>query len=141
MNDRPTPLELIRIANDALASSVMPDAKAEHLYTLRMIANALGIAARELATHDANATAETQRLNALYAPCDTPPADNADGASLHQRNQRLAQDIRHGMFESSSTQQAALRRHLMATAQAKLAAAYPKGLTASSSDTNINKNK
>ena len=42
MNDRPTPLELIRIANDTLTNNVLPDAKAEHLYTLRMIANALG---------------------------------------------------------------------------------------------------
>ena len=58
MNDRPTPLELIRIANDTLTNNVLPDAKAEHLYTLRMIANALGIAARELEAQEANAKSE-----------------------------------------------------------------------------------
>ena len=134
MNDRPTPLELIRIANDTLTNNVLPDAKAEHLYTLRMIANALGIAARELEAQDANATAEASRLDALYG-------NAADGSNLRQRNQRLAQDIRHGVFESDDTQETALRQHLTTTARAKLAAAYPKGLAATDSDKNINKNK
>ena len=134
MNDRPTPLELIRIANDTLTNNVLPDAKAEHLYTLRMIANALGIAARELEAQEANATAEASRLDALYG-------NAADGLNLRQRNQRLAQDIRHCVFESDDTQETALRQHLTVTARTKLAAAYPKGLAASSGDKDINKNK
>jgi hypothetical protein len=36
MNDRPTPLELIRIANDTLANDVLPDAAPEQRYALRM---------------------------------------------------------------------------------------------------------
>lgn len=121
MNDRPNALELIHIANATLASDILPDAKPEQLYQLRMIANALGIAARELAAHDLNVEQETHGLNALYG--DTKPPD-----ALPARNRRLALDIRRGQFESSDAQASALRRHLLATARAKLAAAYPKGL-------------
>lgn len=121
MNDRPTPLELIAIANDTLTREVLPDAKPEHLYALRMIANALGIAARELEAHDKNVLSETQSLNALYA--ETQPADD-----LHACNQQFARDVRKGRFENNSAQETELRQHLLATARTKLAAAYPKGL-------------
>jgi hypothetical protein len=121
MNDRPNALELIRIANATLASDVLPDAKPEQAYALRMIANALGIAARELETHDLNVQQETRGLNALYGDIVLPD-------ELLARNRRLAVDIRHGRFETSDDQASALHRHLLATARAKLAAAYPKGL-------------
>ena len=124
MNDHPNALELIRIANETLASAVLPDAKPEHLYPLRMIANALGIAARELEAQDANAESETRGLDALYN--EAKPAED-----LYARNRQFARDIRRGAFESTGAQQAKLRQHLMATARAKLAAAYPKALALS----------
>ena len=124
MNDRPTPLELVAIASDTLTREVLPDAKPEHLYALRMIANALGIAARELEAHDKNVLSETQSLNVLYA--ETKPAGD-----LRTRNQQFARDVRKGKFENNSTQETELRQHLLATARAKLSTAYPKGLTRS----------
>jgi hypothetical protein len=126
MNDRPTPLELIRIANDTLANDVLPDAAPEQRYALRLIANALGIAARELEAHDVNLAQETRGLNALYG--DTKPRD-----ALLARNRQFALDIRSGRFETNEAQASALRQHLLATARAKLAAAYPKGLPPSQS--------
>ena len=121
MNDHPNALELIRIAHQTLAGDVLPDTKPEHLYTLRMIANALGIAIRELESHDADAATETSGLNALYN-------ETKDVKDLRARNRQFARDIRSGAFESSSAQEADLRRHLLAITRAKLAAAYPKGL-------------
>ena len=121
MNDHPNALELIRIAHQTLASDVLPNAKPEHLYALRMIANALGIAIRELESHDANAASETSGLNALYR-------ETKDTEDLHARNRQFAQDIRSGAFESSGAQEADLRQHLVATARAKLVVAYPKAL-------------
>jgi hypothetical protein len=121
MNDRPTPLELIQIANDTLAREVLPAAKPEHLYPLRMIANALGIAARELAAHDKDVTDETRGLNLLYH-------DQKNFDELAARNRQFAQDIRQGKFESDIAQEAQLRQHLIVIARRKLAAAYPKGL-------------
>ena len=124
MNDHPNALELIRIAHQTLASDVLPNAKPEHLYALRMIANALGIAIRELESHDANTASEASGLNTLYG-------ETKDAKDLRTRNRQFAQDIRSGAFESSSTQEAELQQHLITTARAKLAAAYPKGVAPS----------
>ena len=124
MNDRPNPLELIRIANETLAREILPGATAEQLYPLRMIANALNIAARELAAHDKNALAETQGLDALYGE----PGEAKMPGDLHARTRQFAQDIRQGAFENSAARAIALRQHLTVTARAKLSAAYPKGL-------------
>ena len=121
MNDRPTPLELIRIVTETLVSEVLPGAKPEQLYPMRMIANALGIAARELEAHERDAADETRGLNLIYND-----AKNFD--DLNVRNRRFAQDIRCGAFESGAAREAQLRQHLVVTARKKLAAAYPKGL-------------
>jgi phage head maturation protease len=102
---------------------VLPSAKPEQRYALRMIANALGIATRELESHDANTASEARGLDALYR-------ETQNTLDLHLRNRQFAQDIRRGAFETSSAAVAALRQHLTATARAKLAAAYPKGLSA-----------
>lgn len=128
MNDRPTPLELIQIANDTLAREVLPDARPEQLYPLRMIANALGIAARELAAHDKDIADETRGLNLLYN-------DTKNFEDIHARNRQFAQDIRRGAFENNIAREAQLRQHLIVIARRKLAAAYPKGLQ--TSDKNI----
>jgi hypothetical protein len=122
MNDHPNALELIRIANQTLASEVLPDAKPEHLYALRMIANALGIAARELEAHEKDTADETASLNALYS-------ESKGLGELSARNRQFAHDIRSGVFEGDGAREAKLRQHLVATARAKLAAAYPRGLT------------
>jgi Domain of unknown function (DUF6285) len=121
MNDHPTPLELIRIANQTLQSEVLPGAKPEHLYPLRMIANALGIAARELEAHDKDVADETRGLNLLYN-------DNKNFEALAARNRQFARDIRRGAFEAGAAQEAQLKQHLIVIARRKLAAAYPKGL-------------
>ena len=121
MNDHPDALELIRIANQTLAQDILPGALPEQRYTLRMIANALGIAARELEARDTDAAVETRGLDTLYG-------ESKNTEDLQQRNRQLSRDIRRGMFESNSAQQAKLRQHLIASARAKLAAAYPKAL-------------
>ena len=127
MNDHPNALELIRIANETLAKDVLPGATAEQLYPLRMIANALGIAARELEAHDKNIADETRGLNLIYNEAK-PAGDGGDHFDLVTRNRRFAQDIRQGQFEASATLDAQVRQHLVVTARRKLAAAYPKGL-------------
>ena len=125
MNDRPTPLELIQIANDTLAREVLPGAKPEQLYPLRMIANALSIAARELAGHDQDAADDRRGLNLLY---NTSKNDDMLFHDDKARNRQFAQDIRGGAFENNIAREAQLRQHLVITARRKLAAAYPKGV-------------
>lgn len=125
MNDRPTPLELIRIANDTLTAQLLPGAPPQQLYALRMIASALGIAARELAAHDKDGADETRGLNLLHSNNDS---DSKIPGDLATRNRQLARDIRSGVFEDGGAREAQLRQHLIVTARRKLAAAYPKGL-------------
>jgi hypothetical protein len=121
MNDHPDALELLRIANHALMHEVLPDARPEQRYTLRMIGNALGIAMRELESHGTDAEIEMRGLSALYE------GKTCAGTPL-QRNQQFSRDIRAGGFEKSTEQETQLRQHLIAVARAKLAVAYPKGL-------------
>jgi hypothetical protein len=89
MNDRPDALELLRIANETLVQDILPEAKAEQLYTLRMIANALGIAARELEARARDDAVEAQGLVALYGP-------QASSEVLPALSRRFAADIRAG---------------------------------------------
>jgi hypothetical protein len=128
VNDRPDTLELLRCVSHTLTREILPGAQPEQLYTLRMIANALGIATRELESHDTNAVAEMRGLNTLYALYGALDGKTTPAAELHAYNRHFAQDIRRGAFETSRALEAALRQHLRATAHAKLAAAYPKGL-------------
>ena len=121
MNDRPDALELLRIANHTLAQEILPAAKPEQLYTLRMIANALGIATRELESSTADIEAESHSLASLYA-------NTLQTGTLRQCNQTFAQDIRAGRFENSAAREAQLRLHLKTVARAKLAVTYPKAL-------------
>ena len=121
MNDRPDALELLRIANQTLTEEILPDAKPQQLYTLRMIANALGIAARELESRARDDAAEARGIAAFYGAQDLP-------AELPALNRRFAQAIRAGRLEQSAAQEAQLRQHLLASARAKLAVSYPKGL-------------
>jgi len=103
---------------------VLPEAKQEHVYKLRMIANALGIAARELAAQEQDAANETRGLNLLYN-------DFKNFEDLKARNHKFAKDIRAGKFEATIANEAQLRQHLIVIARRKLAAAYPKGLPTS----------
>jgi hypothetical protein len=122
MNGHPNALELLRIANHTLTQEILPDAKPEQLYTLRMIANALGITARELESRDADMASESRSLAALYE-------NTAQTESLQQLNQALARDIRGGKFEQSAEQEMQLRQHLLSVARAKLAITYPRALS------------
>ena len=121
MNDHPDALELLRIASQTLTQEILPEAKAEQRYTLHMIANALGIAARELESRTGDDAAEVRSITALYGVQPLP-------GTLPELNRRLAADIRAGRFEQSAEQEAQVRRHLLSVARAKLAASYPKGL-------------
>jgi hypothetical protein len=119
MNDHPHALELIAAARDELQRILLPAARPDQQYTLRMIASALGIAERELASDASNRNNERYSLARLYGL-------TGDGNTpLVEQNCRLAQDIRAGRYDDA----AALRTHLLLTARAKLAAAYPQGLT------------
>lgn len=119
MNDHPDAVELLHIARQTLTDQILPDAKPEHAYALRMIANALGIATREIEMLKETTHREAQSLAALY--CEAPAMGDLD-----QNNRRLARDIRAGKFEKDPDTQQQMMQHLRAVARDKLAAANPR---------------
>jgi uncharacterized protein DUF6285 len=121
MNDHPNALALLRIAHQTLLDNVLPDAKPEQVYALRMIANAIGIATREMENHADHATTEARSMAALYNEAMTPGRET-------ENNRKLARDIRSGAFEANAQQHAALFAHLRATTRHKLQVAHPRAL-------------
>ena len=120
--------DLLATAREALMAEVAPSVPAEQRYSLLMVANALGIASRELATGDTPPTEALERLRALYEE----PAD-ASRRPLHERVEALERlltaDIRHGAYDSGPRREQA-RAHLEATARADTLVANPRYLEA-----------
>jgi len=100
MRENPTGAELLAIAREVLRKELLPLLPKDKQYDALMIANAMGIAERQLQTGDAPARAEAAELAALLR-------QQGDLASL---NQRLAQGIRAGAFDHDLTAQDLLWR-------------------------------
>jgi Domain of unknown function (DUF6285) len=122
MRDGPDGAVLLAIARAALLGEVLPCVPPEQTYTVRMIANAMAIAARELAAEAAAIEHETgERVTSLYrhAGLPQPPPDLPPEAL----ERRLAADIRAGRFDAHES---ALRSLLEWQVDERLALANPK---------------
>lgn len=93
---------LISVARAALTEDIVPNVPAERRYTALMLANALGIAARELATGDGPLRDALQRLESLY---ETDARGEPDEGRLLQLERRLAREIRAGTHDAGPTQE------------------------------------
>ena len=118
MHDGPSGDVLLGIARQALLTEILPLLGPAHRYTGLMIANAMAIAAREMAADtEAAAAAERRLVEAAYAALPAPPP-------AEDRNRALAADIRAGRFDSAAhAELAALFRHQIA---ARLSLSNPK---------------
>jgi hypothetical protein len=127
MGERPTAVELLEAVCATLAEEVLPQVPHELRYSLRMAANAIGIALRDLVGGEEADRQEAASAAALYGETMTEEA-GASAAELVQRlNRRLAGEIRAGRFDPPD-REAALRRHLMRAASARTAIGNPKAL-------------
>ena len=126
MHDGPTGAVLLAIARATLLDEILPLVPAAHTYTLRMIANAMAIAARELGTDCASAEPGFRaRIAALYRDA-TAPQPPADLASI-ELERRLAADIRAGHLDTAGPE---LSAFLVSKVEERLALANPKLLSA-----------
>jgi hypothetical protein len=89
MREHPTGAELLAIAREVLRKELLPLLPKGRQYDALMIANAMGIAERQLQAGDTPAQAETREL-AVLLQMDT------DQAGLERR---LAQGLRNGEFD------------------------------------------
>ncbi|MGH7067246.1 MAG: DUF6285 domain-containing protein [Acetobacteraceae bacterium] len=122
MRDGPGGAVLLGIARAKLLGELLPSLPPEHLYTARMIANAMAIAARELGSDPAAIDQEAgRRMAELYrlAGLASPPP----GREAEEMERRLAADIRAGRFDAAGP---ALRTLLEWQVEQRLRLANPK---------------
>jgi hypothetical protein len=126
MTDHPDAAELLRIARACFVEAILPGLAGEQRFTGLMIANAMAIAAREIAGGDRPAREALDRMRHLLEEPSRPVASSELEASLRDHDRRLAAAIREGRLDDSQ----ALLDHLLKTAGAKLAVSNPKVLGA-----------
>jgi hypothetical protein len=113
---RATP-DLLEVARAALRENVLPRVAPEGRYDTAMVANAVGIAVRELAQGAAAREAERADLGALLGDPD---------ASLDELRARLCREIRAGRLPQAAEPQ--LREILLAAVGRRLATSNPDHL-------------
>lgn len=119
INDDPKAGDLVAIALRSFRETILPVIPADQRFTALMIANALGMAERELA---AGSKAEAALADAVGALLDAK-------GDLPALLPRLCTDIDAGRFDSPE-RQAALRAVLKDITRARLAVSNPKRLAA-----------
>ncbi|WP_157264839.1 DUF6285 domain-containing protein [Azohydromonas aeria] len=136
MRDHPDGAELLQAARALLRDAVLPALPAEQRHNALMIANALGIAERQLRAGDAPALAEWRSLRSLLGigldgddedPCAPPAADELE-ATLAGLNRVLVQRIRAGEADPGQPLHAGLMHHLESVALQRVAESNPKAL-------------
>ncbi len=127
MSDRPTGLELLYTARDALLSELADALPENRRYVALMIANALAIAARDLEHGAGAAEAELRSLRRLFQDPEPVSSDEV-AARLAAFNRRLCTEIRQGRF-SGGANEVLLRDHLRRSVEARVAVSNPKALS------------
>lgn len=130
MSFRPDARELLSIARETLLASLIPALPPEKQYDARMIANALGIALRELDQGLEAARAELDELQYLLGPItlDVSTMSEAEVVDrLRNANRELVQRIRAGELDEGPRAEA-LVEHLEKTLERAVAIDNPKAL-------------
>lgn len=123
MKVEPGAADLLAIARETILGEIAPALPESQRYAALMAANALAIAARDLAA-PADGAAELARLAALL-PGWEPGGETPQ--ALREGNARLAARIRAGDFDAGPAR-GRLLAHLDATVRARLAVSNPRAL-------------
>lgn len=126
--DAPDAGRLLDIARRVLLDELLPLLPEDRRLDVLMIANAMGIAAREAGAGGVPVRDALERLAAVYdEPVPAGLSDDDAAIMLSRLNRRLAADIRAGAFDAG-LKRAALLDHLAATTRARVAITNPKVL-------------
>ncbi|MBJ3762029.1 hypothetical protein ILP92_04615 [Maribius pontilimi] len=121
MRDAPFTADLIATARAELKAAILPQLSGDAAYAGAMVANALGIALRDLEGDDGADAAERAALRALL-DCDTD--------DLARLNADFADGLRQGRFDPGQDGHDAARRILWMQTRARLARVKPAVLAA-----------
>jgi Domain of unknown function (DUF6285) len=119
--------ELLLLARSALRSAVMPAVQGELRYVTAMAANAMAIAAREVARGAEKAEAERRELSSFY---------NGAHESVAALRRRLCRDLRSGAL--TTERESDLRSLLVSLVRERLAISNPEYRSRSSVTPNRN---
>ncbi len=119
MRDEPTAANLIETARAMLRDRLLPRLPADARYEALMVANAMAIAARQIAAGDRPLVEARARLGAIYAAPD---------ATNDELVRRFAGDVRAGAFDAPGERRTQVFEHLWRTALAAVAESNPKAL-------------
>lgn len=125
MRDRPFGADLIAAARQTLLDDVLPHLPGEKRLAGLMIANALGIAAREAKAGERPLREAVSALAALYGAQGSPRGEDAE-AHFRDLAMQVVRDLRAGGMAPERA--ARLHAILVAFARARVAEANPKYL-------------
>jgi hypothetical protein len=121
----PDAAALLGTARATLMSELLPAIPAEQRYTALMVANAMGIAAREISLGPQARVREIERLRPLAAQ-DVAPSAAADD-DVHALRRAVCAAIRDGRFDDDA-HASTLHDALLAIAVDRLAVSDPKAV-------------
>src|SRR5262249_16996958 len=127
MQDRPTALELLRAVREFLEADVLPSLDGRRRFHGLVAVNVLAIVEREIGTEEAQLEAQLARLAALPG-IDAGERRVGQGAlreRVHALETALVERIRRGDADADPFR-AAVRAHVRATVEEKLAVANPR---------------
>jgi uncharacterized protein DUF6285 len=123
--DVPDAADLLATARDTLVDELLPALPGERRYTALMIANAMAIAARELALGAQATRREIERLRP-FAAQEVAPSDPGED-DVHALRRSVAAAIRDGRFDDDAHAEA-LQASLFDIAVDRLAISNPKAV-------------
>jgi hypothetical protein len=126
MLDRPTGAELLAEARRTLLEILLPLLPSDRRYEGLMVANAMAIAARELAGGAESLRAAVDALASLGI--EAGGADAALAEQLERLERQLARGIRAGAYDAPGSSRDAARRYLREVTTARLRLSNPKAL-------------
>jgi hypothetical protein len=123
---RPDAIDLIDIARQTLVDRVLPAQAGENRYEGLMIANALGIALRELRAAEEMAEVKRGMLETVASLLGEPVL--SEKSDLAHCKRRLASAIRAGTFDPGNPGSVMVRELLAIEVRARMAVDNPKAL-------------
>ncbi len=125
MNDRPTPVELLRAVERFLQKDVVPALSGPQRYQARVAANVVAVVAREIETEEDHLRGEWERLGRLLnLDAERPDDRQALRTGVRSRTDELVRHIREGGADAGPWREAVLA-HLRRTVADKLDVARP----------------
>lgn len=128
MRDKPSPDDLLKIAEETFRQEILPALSADKKYTALMIANAMRIAARQIECDEKNIAQNNKSEITSLSKLLNVTIDTNSPEALLNLNKQFAVAIRAGYFAPDKDAHNQARQHLTIAVQNRLAEVNPKAI-------------